>query len=348
MMHIWKFLKLHRHYVFIFLVLIFSFIGLKEIIKPLCIVLFLSYFFNKPVTYLERYYISRRVSTFALIGILVYLILTVMIYVIPLLSQKIVIIIQKSPFILDNFIEELEPWIRKFAQGSHPEYMEKIKDSIKEEILRNLQHAAYYSLAFVTHLVSIKTVIYYFVGLPFLTYYLTVDWPHLTDYVLSVMPKKIRGSTRDLLLRGEQMFSNYIHGQTLVCIILSVLYAISLFMIDFKNPVIVGMLVGFLIFIPYLGAVLGFLIILIFMMAEFYTFKMFVQLCSIVAVLNIFESQLLAPYIIGKKLGTSPILLILALVVGNYYFGLIGMVLSYPVTATIISTWQIAKEKYQL
>jgi len=129
---------------------------------------------------------------------------------------------------------------------------------------------------------------------------------------------------------------------------LSFLYSFGLYIIDFKNPIIVGTLVAFLAFIPYLGAMLGFAIILIFMLADFYTFKMFVQLCSVMAVLNIFESQLLSPYIIGKKLGISPLLLILALVVGNYYFGFIGMILAYPITATIMRTWTIAKEKYKL
>lgn len=339
------FLKKNRYHIFVLVIAILALIGLRDMTKPLFIIFLLSYLFNKPVTFLEQFHIKRRISTFFLITFLLYILMMLMIVVLPIINQKLILIAHKSPFILDNLLTESEIWIKKFIHNVHNDHMEKIKLNIKEQVLSTIKYSLFYALNIFARAMSIKNIIYYFAAMPFLTYYLTVDWPYLHDFFLSLFPKKARNSTQDIVLRAGQMFSNYLHGQTLVCIILSIVYSIALHLIGFKNPIIVGTIVGFLAFIPYVGALLGLCLIAIFILADFQGLKIFVQAAIIFLSLNILESQILSPYIIGKKLGISPLVLILAIIIGNYYFGLLGMILAYPLTATLMQIWTLEKTK---
>ena len=60
------------------------------------------------------------------------------------------------------------------------------------------------------------------------------------------------------------------------------------------------------------------------------------------------ESFLLVPYIVGDKVGLSPMVVMLALIVGGSLMGIWGMVLAIPITAilSVISTRWI--EQYRL
>lgn len=338
----------YRYHMTFLMTMVFVLIGLREIITPLCIIFFLAYLFNKPVTYLEQIRISRRVSTLLLIVCMMILLVGLVIFVLPLLTHKIVTVIQKGPDILDAFLDELEPWLCKLLGANNNEYAVKIKLTLRDHVLNNTRHSLYCLLNVSSGIANMKNLVYYFGAMPFLSYYLTVDWPYLSDYMVSILPKNIREQTHDILECGAKMFSNYIHGQTVVCLLLSFMYSVGLYLVGFKNPMVVGCLMGILTFIPYLGAMLGFMLIVLFMLADFYSIKMFLQVCMVVLSLNLLEGQILAPYIIGKKLGISPMVLILALIVGNYYFGLVGMVLAYPLTATVFQTWNITREKYKL
>ncbi|USO02765.1 MAG: AI-2E family transporter [Alphaproteobacteria bacterium] len=336
-----SFVTKYKYYFAVLIVSLFVLIGLSEMLKPLFVIFFLSYLFNKPVTFLEKYYIKRQVSTFILISLFVCTLMVMMVFVIPLLSQKIISIIQKSPALLDQFIQTVDLWISKL---SHKTQLESIKADIKSHLLFVLKNMLLFSLNEFSNIFSFKNIIYYFAATPILTYYMTVDFPYLGNFFLSLFPKKARTKTQELLINGEKMLSRYIHGQTIVCIALGLSYIIALYLIGLKHPVILGALMGALVFIPYIGAVLGFVMIILFMLADFYSVNMFIKVCSVLISLNILESQIIAPYIIGKHLGISPLILILALVVGHFYFGLIGMVLAYPLTATFTHMFRNREE----
>jgi predicted PurR-regulated permease PerM len=106
------------------------------------------------------------------------------------------------------------------------------------------------------------------------------------------------------------------------------------------------MMTAFLDFIPYVGLLISLLVscIVALMGADPAAMKV-VGVAIMYVALKLFENTVLAPKIIGSKVGVHPVLMILALFVFGHFLGFIGLLIAIPTTAIIMqffNTWEEA------
>lgn len=333
-----KFFTQYKFYILVVLTFITFLVGLQELIKPLFIAFIISYIFNKPVTYLEKLHINRNISTIFLISLLIAVIFLFTTIIVPILTQKTIIIINKLPFIFELLSIKIQTIIEKTTQQLDIKYINKIQNQIQEQIITTSKYILFYVINWFSYIFNIKNILYYLIITPFLIFYLTTDWPYVINWFLTLMPNKLRHSTYKELRKMDRILMTYLNGQSLICLTLMLLYSITLYLIGLSHAFTVGTIVGLLCFIPYVGTIVGFLLILLVALADFQSGRVILEILLAFTVLNIIENQILIPKIIGKKLGVPPLMLILAIIVSNYYFGLIGMFLAYPITAALFQT----------
>jgi predicted PurR-regulated permease PerM len=173
--------------------------------------------------------------------------------------------------------------------------------------------------------------------LPFMIYYMSIDFSKIMRFFGRLSShEKYQRVLRDL----DQIFFLYFTGQSLVCVSLMLAYTLLLHLIGIKYALMLGILVGLLSFIPYVGFMIGFFLVTLIAFAQHDpSWALLGRIIAVFFSLGIIETQILSPRIIGKRLGVPPLVFILAIVVVNYYFGLLGMFLAYPITATLIKLW---------
>lgn len=308
--------------------------GLLEIYKPLAVSIFISYILNKPIGYCEKnLHINRSILALFFIGILVMVFLGLLTFIIPFLHQNIILISQKMPEFIHYINESWWPSLNLLVEKFDINYANKLYQHMQGQLLELSWSILKYMLNRVQD-ISITSLVYYFLIMPFLVYYLSADWPRITEWVINLWPNK---RFHTVLADLDRTFFLYFRGQTMVCGLLTVLYSLALWGIDFRNPIILGLLIGTLSFIPYLGSIFGFLLITLITLAHTTDyFHALLQVCVMFGVLNILENQVLAPRLIGKRLGLPPLILILTIFVANQYFGILGMFFAYPVTAVLV------------
>ena len=112
--------------------------------------------------------------------------------------------------------------------------------------------------------------------------------------------------------------------------------------------VIIGLVLGFLNIIPYLGSIIGLSISL--PLSYFQTGGGLGRLLAVLivfAVVQLIESYVLTPKIMGDRTGLHFMAIIIAIFFwGAALGGILGMILAIPLTAFLASLWRLAKEKY--
>jgi predicted PurR-regulated permease PerM len=128
--------------------------------------------------------------------------------------------------------------------------------------------------------------------------------------------------------------ANFIRGQLLVALIVGVTSSIALYLVGLDYAVLVGMTAGLCDIIPYFGPIVGSIIAVIVALVTGSPLKALLAVVALLVVQQL-EGYIISPKIIGKSVGLHPVFIILAIVIGGHFFGLVGMLLAVP-TAGII------------
>ncbi len=140
----------------------------------------------------------------------------------------------------------------------------------------------------------------------------------------------------------------FFRGQLVIAFLQGVLYAIGFSLVGLKYGFIIGLVLGFLNIIPYLGSIIGLGTAL--PLAFFQTgggLLRVVLVLVVFTVVQLIESYILTPKIMGDRTGLHPIVIILAIFFwGSALSGITGMILAIPLTAFLVVFWRLAREKY--
>ena len=140
----------------------------------------------------------------------------------------------------------------------------------------------------------------------------------------------------------------FFRGQLVISFLQGVLYAIGFSLIGLKFGFALGLVLGLLNIVPYLGAMVGFVVTL--PLAYFQPeggWSLMVAVGVVIGVVQAIESYLLTPKIMGDATGLHPMVIIVAMFFwGTAFGGIMGMIMAIPLTAFGVVFWRLAKEKY--
>ena len=140
----------------------------------------------------------------------------------------------------------------------------------------------------------------------------------------------------------------FFRGQLLIATIQGALMAIGFTIVGLKYGLVLGLVLGFLNIIPYLGSIVGLGITL--PLAWFQVGGGPTTLAGVVVVFTVvqmIEGYFLTPKIMGDRTGLHPVAIIVAVFFwGSALQGILGVILAIPLTAFLVVFWRLAKDKY--
>ncbi|WP_018146290.1 AI-2E family transporter [Thioalkalivibrio sp. AKL6] len=154
-----------------------------------------------------------------------------------------------------------------------------------------------------------------------------------------------QGRTQQKILYFMDVFVGYItaffQGQLLIAMIMGALYALSFTLIGLQYGVLAGLVLGLLNIVPFLGTLIGLLVILpLAYLQPDGGIELLMLTVLAFAVIQLIESWLLTPKIMSNRSGLHPALVIISLFFwGTALNGMIGMVLAIPLTAFFVAIW---------
>ncbi len=183
--------------------------------------------------------------------------------------------------------------------------------------------------------------------IPLFFFYVIDDYEKISVNIKSFIPKSLLPKFTHYFTLSNQVLSGYIRGQLMVALVLAVLYATGLVVVGLKFGLVIGALTGLLSIIPYVGFTLGLVTAIIISLANFSGIGLVVATLLIFVVIQILESLIITPKLVGDRVGLSSLATMLALIVGGNLFGVVGMFIAIPIAAILKTVLNDLKNEYQ-
>ncbi|MBU3004099.1 AI-2E family transporter [Paraglaciecola arctica] len=166
--------------------------------------------------------------------------------------------------------------------------------------------------------------------------FLLIFGPSLFNAFIKELPtKEKRDKAINLVNMTQAQLSRYIITVSIINTGLGLSTALVLYFIGLEDALLWGVMVGILNFIPYVGSVLG---VLILSLAGLVQYGVNISVLLPVAaylVLNMLESQFITPTVLGRNMLINPLVIMLWLIICGWLWGLSGILLSVPLLVCI-------------
>lgn len=308
------------------------------------------------VFWLERRLKFNRVLAIATIYFIAILALAIsLVFILPVLSEQAVQFVQKMPVIWENSQAAFQkhfPAIEKLiAETIGEDRLATSKAALFEQLEGSLNYIPGAAMDVFSKVNSVLSMIAGLAIVPvYLFFFLKTDRDLGLDLdqQLSFLNQEFRSDIVFLVREFANSIEAFFRGQILIGLIIGVLLAIAFTSMGVYFGIGLGLFIGALNIIPYLGTIIGLSTVL--PIAYFQPdggLTLMLLALGAFFIVQLIEGYFLTPKIMGEKTGLHPLTIIIAIFFwGVALDGLLGMVLAIPLTAFFVVAWRLAKMKY--
>ncbi len=323
----------------VFLVLFLKVLSLLSTIATVVLVsMAFAYILNPVVNKLHSYGVERPAGALLLVVTGTFVLIVAFILVMPAIIRELVSFAASWPKYFLAIHGKVLTILERFNIET-PQQWDEIGTLVLEKGKALLPDVAD-PLARIVNSVFTSTLfvlssLFYVLLIPVLTYYLMISFEDIKNYVVGLIPPYLRSATLDKLLKIDAALAGFIRGQLTICLILALLYSIGLIGIGIDLPIVIGTTAGALFIVPYLGTIVGLTLGSLMALANFGDFAHVLYVWLWIGAVQLLEGYVLTPNIVGHAVGLHPVVYIIAIIAGGNLFGIMGMLLAIPVTATM-------------
>jgi len=171
-----------------------------------------------------------------------------------------------------------------------------------------------------------------------LTFFFMVYGGDLQKHAIALMPgRQQKKLTVEILQAIESEISRYVLTISIINVIVGLVFASLLYFlmgIPADEALLWGTMAGLLNFAPYVGPLIGILVMLVMGVVRYEDWNSLVP-AGLYLGLHTLEGQIVTPIVLGKRMALSPLVLILALMLFGWLWGIIGLLLAVPLLVCV-------------
>jgi predicted PurR-regulated permease PerM len=171
-----------------------------------------------------------------------------------------------------------------------------------------------------------------------LTFFFMVYGENLQRHVIALFPNRQQQRfTTEILRDIEREVSRYVLTISLINTAVGLVFAGILYALQIppQEALLWGTVVALLNFAPYVGPLIGVMLMLLMGFVEFRTPLASALPALLYLLLHTIEGQVVTPIVLGRRMAISPLMLILALMLFGWLWGMIGLLLAVPLLVCI-------------
>lgn len=182
----------------------------------------------------------------------------------------------------------------------------------------------------------------------FISFFLLKDEYLIAKTVLAFAKTGDEEKFKRILIKIKELLSRYFIGLLLQIFILALFYSVLLLYLDIRDAVAVAIICAFLNIVPYLGPLIGWVLMLLVVVSNNLGADFSSGLLPLLFIVTggytlaqVFDNFISQPVIFGHSVRSHPLEIFIVILIGGYVFGIPGMILAVP-TYTAVKV--IAKE----
>jgi predicted PurR-regulated permease PerM len=302
---------------------------MRSVLLPLVLALLLSYLLRPIVRSLVRIKIPAPIGS-----ALVLITLVAMLgYAVSSLAAPVTSWLEKAPYSLQEVQRKLSPFkqpMEKIAQASGE--IEKLAAPVNSQTTSAIEVKRHP----LTDLVVggtpefVVSGVLLFILLFFLLAYDGVFLGKLIKLLPRFADKKRAVA---IATEIEAQVSRYLFTVTVINVCLGIAVGTTVGLLGLRNPIMWGVLVAILNFVPYLGALTGIIFITLGAILSFDSLGYALLFPATYLGFATLEGNLVTPWVMGRSLTLNPVMILLSLVFWGWMWGIVGVILAVPILA---------------
>ncbi|HEX5454176.1 MAG TPA: AI-2E family transporter [Stellaceae bacterium] len=323
-------------------------LGLVQgILMPFATGFALAYILAPAVARMERWGIARSLASLAVLILFLLAVALILFILVPLIQGQVVQLIGRVPTLARTLQDQLGNLIQLLQEHLPAEDVSKVRDLVGAKLAEALTWIAGLVQGVITSSFAILNIISLVVVTPIVTFFLLRDWEKMVAHIDSCLPRQSLETVRGQARLISDTLVGFVHGQAIVCLILAVYYGVALSLAGLDSGLALGLLIGVLGIIPFLGAATGFLLSISLAASQYGTWSEIIIVGAIFAVGQLAEANFLTPKLIGDRVHLHPVWVIFALFAGGTLYGFIGVLIAVPAAAVIGVLARFALARYR-
>ena len=302
----------------------------SNLIMPLLIAIVLAYLLEVPIHLLERF-MPRTLSVVIVLGSALSLVSFLLVVMLPSLWNQAVNFIRDLP----NMLNLLSEWVQTLPEH-YPELidysmLDSVVSSVRAKILGYGESLLSISVNSLINLVGLG--IYAFL-VPLMVFFLLKDKSLFLNSLANLLPRNRRLATR-VWVEMQDQIANYIRGKCLEIAIVGVITYIILIFFDLRYPLLLSVIVGLSVLVPYIGAVLATIPIALIALIQFGLSPEFYYLILAFVISQLLDGNLVVPFLFSEAVNLHPLTIIIAVLIFGGLWGFWGVFFAIPL-ATLV------------
>ncbi|WP_292969884.1 AI-2E family transporter [Pantoea sp. UBA4549] len=308
--------------------ILFFFSGL---LAPLLMALVLAYLLEWPVVRLQRIGCSRSWATSIVLILFAGILLVMVLIVAPVAWQQGINLTRDLPNMLNKLYVSAAALPQRFPALVDAGIIDIIVENLRSRLTGLGESLVRYSLA---SLVGLMTLMIYLVLVPLMVFFLLKDKDQMLNAVRRVLPRN-RGLAGTVWKEMNQQITNYIRGKVLEMVVTGVVSWIAFLLLGLNYALLLAVLVGVSVLIPYVGALAVTLPVIGVGLFQWGLSSDFWTLMVVYLVIQALDGNVLVPVLFSEAVNLHPLVIILSVVIFGGLWGFWGVFFAIPL-ATLV------------
>ncbi len=314
--------------------------SIPSIVKLVIIAALLAYILDPLANLLESRGMSRTAATVAIFIGIVFLIAISYTLILPLLLNEIKNL--KTGFSAEqtiSLVSKLEQIII-----SNLAFLGVTEIDLTGRLQETLSHTGEWIFS---HVLDAASVITSFILIPFIVFFLLKDGREFKKAFINIIPNKYFEFTLYLFYKLSAQVGNFLRGQFIDAAIVGVMATLALWIVGLKYYFLIGLFTGIANLIPYFGPLTGAVLATILSIIQTGGLQMAAYVLLAFIIIKLLDDAIVQPVVVAKSVHMNPLTVLLVILIGGKWFGILGMLLSVPVAGFLKVVFNESIQNYR-
>lgn len=317
------------------------------LIRPVIIAFGIAYVLNRPMIYIEKKLkdLSRKIFKKELASgasrgftiLLLFILVVGSIYVlfnsiIPPIMKNLRLLLESLPMFQESmnyYIKELGPYVESFINQQQIDQISNFITNLLSMIGTQILQLGTGVITNVTGFAisTLTTII--------LSIYFLKDKEILINSVdkgaQALLSPRLLKRMKQLLHDLDVVFGGFLIAQLIAAILAGVFSTLILLVIRHPFAILVGLVTGVTNVIPYIGPILGALLGCV--LGLFSSLNLAILSLILLTIYQQLDANVIQPKLLSNSVGLNPVWVLIAILIGGHYLGMVGMIVSIPSAA---------------
>jgi predicted PurR-regulated permease PerM len=296
------------------------------LIRDIVVIFLLAVIFASAMEPLVDYLHYRKIPRGATVAAVYLIVIGLVVLVVSLLIPPATLELRNVLENLPTFISALQerfPFVAEFIARSNINVTALVGSVLSSDTQQGLYNQ---TADVVRDIVAFLTVLV-------ISFYLVVDEKGMKQAIASFVPPDRQDFAINLVTKIQNKMGLWVLGQLILSVTIFVVTFIGLSILGVKYALFLALLAGILEVVPYIGPTLSAIPALFFALLQ--SPALAVGVLVLYLLIQKAENYILVPKVMQRTVGTSPLVVLLALLVGFKLAGLFGLLLAVPIASAV-------------